>query len=150
MKWAWWVEKWTSTVDQIEKSRMVDVNQKKSAVVNVDGTFHDQLYGKKCSQEHFKIIYIFYFSKFWLFEVLLALDCKQALMPKVPKKFKFSKTKKNCNFKINFKIFFIVQLVIKYAVDGCLFLGRQHHALWNTDSQIPANWFPVWDMIPGN
>ena len=41
-------------------------------------------------------------------------DLKQALMPKVPEKLKFLKTKSNYFIQINFLIFFI-QLVMKYA-----------------------------------
>ena len=59
--------KWTLTdvtVDQIEKSGMVDVDQRKvqwststekSGVVDVGCIFHDLLFNKKCSQEYLDI-----------------------------------------------------------------------------------------------
>ena len=42
------------SIDQIEMSRMTSMSTKKSAVVDINGTFQDQLYNKKCSQINLK------------------------------------------------------------------------------------------------
>ena len=119
----------TSTVDQIEKSRMVDVNQKNSAVVNVDGTFHYHLYGKKCSQEHFKLYFYFIFQNFDFLRYFWLQTINKLLCQKYQK----VKILKNKN-----KKFVISKFILKY------FLLYN----WSLNMPLMAAFFSVDSITP--
>ena len=130
-------EKWTSTdidmsmsVDQLEKSSLVDIDQEKSSVVDINHQWTTLI--KKC---------IF---KFWKNEIILVFKIL-SFKSTFGLKLKILKNKKNFIFS-EFKIhlFYLVKVdQLKKAgcifqpvdVDGCLFLGRRQAALFITPSR---------------